>query len=504
MKTLFLIAALSFSFGQFAAAQILCIYCYDQNDSISSGVTNLIQNGSFENHNCTPNTNGSSYCPNSINYNCTVTDWTCTGGGLYTYASMWTNALTVVPDGLVAPYFGNDFCMICSGSLGDTSCLENVDCGVTGIPTGYPINASYYGGTEGISLSQTVSGLTVNSTYVLEFWCGGEDFGSFVNWGVFAVDVGFGDTMLRCRATNPGKIGKRYIIEFNATSSSQTIKFTNWGHICYECTELILDNVRLYPIDQLDASVPVCASPNSAPSFASSDSAVCEKFCISFFDSSANNPTAWLWQFEGGTPSFSTAQNPTNICYDVPGVYDVTLITTNANGNDTTTLNDYITVHDTPAFPTIAQIGYTLLASAAATYQWQLNATDIPGATDQTYDVLQTGFYTVIISDGNGCKNSSTLYVQITGIAGIFSNANCAIYPNPSSGSFTVELQHAEDAGAVTLNIVNTIGQVVYSSNEIISVNDWKKEIVLQATPGIYFVDIKMEDVFVRRMIVIN
>src|SRR5215217_6843779 len=110
MKALLLTAVFIFSLLHFSTAQILCIYCYDQNDSISNGVNNLILNGSFENHNCTPNTNGSSYCPSSVNYNCTVADWTCTGGGMYTYASMWTNQLTVVPDGLVAPYFGNDFC----------------------------------------------------------------------------------------------------------------------------------------------------------------------------------------------------------------------------------------------------------------------------------------------------------------------------------------------------------------------------------------------------------
>jgi PKD repeat protein len=194
-----------------------------------------------------------------------------------------------------------------------------------------------------------------------------------------------------------------------------------------------------------------------------------------------------------------------NICYDVPGVYDVTLITTNANGNDTTTLNDYISVYDTPAFPTIAQVGYTLIASAAATYQWQLNATDIPGATDQTYDVLQTGYYTVIVTDGHGCKNSSTLYVQITGLAGIFGDAICSIYPNPSKANFIVELQNAEGTGAITLDIVNTLGQLVYSSSEMISVNDWKKEIDLnEITQGVYFLEIKKTDLLLRKKIIIT
>ena len=57
--------------------------------------------------------------------------------------------------------------------------------------------------------------------------------------------------------------------------------------------------------------------------------------------------------FPGGDPSFSTDQNPSQVCYQIPGTFDVTLITTNAGGNDTLMLTDYITVYPTPPFPTI-------------------------------------------------------------------------------------------------------------------------------------------------------
>jgi hypothetical protein len=89
-----------------------------------------------------------------------------------------------------------------------------------------------------------------------------------------------------------------------------------------------------------------CGSLNIAGSATS----VCEKFCVDFTDSSTNNPTAWQWFFPGGTPASSTLQHPTNICYAVPGIYDVTLVTTNAAGNDTLTLPAYITVNPYPTF----------------------------------------------------------------------------------------------------------------------------------------------------------
>jgi len=56
--------------------------------------------------------------------------------------------------------------------------------------------------------------------------------------------------------------------------------------------------------------------------FQSSDSAFCSATCINFFDLSSN-ATSWQWFFPGATPSSSTDQNPTNICYDSSASFDV-------------------------------------------------------------------------------------------------------------------------------------------------------------------------------------
>jgi len=244
----------------------------------------------------------------------------------------------------------------------------------------------------------------------------------------------------------------------------------------------------------------------SATNFSASDTTLCEKFCISYFDSSANNPTAWYWIFPGGSPSFSTDQNPTNICYNTSGLFDVTLITTNANGTDTLMLPDYITVYPTPPFPSITQVGYTLTSSPANSYQWQFNAVDIPGATNQSYTILQTGYYTVVVGDSNSCKNSFTVYVLISGINDVMGDANILIYPNPSDGHFIVELPNGFIADEISIDVVNTLGQKVFSSTESRSVRNahWKKQIDLSNVAcGTYFIDIKTENEFVRKKILI-
>ncbi|PLW91869.1 MAG: hypothetical protein C0592_13705, partial [Marinilabiliales bacterium] len=66
---------------------------------------------------------------------------------------------------------------------------------------------------------------------------------------------------------------------------------------------------------------------------------------IDFTDLSTNMPIAWEWTFEGGNPASSTAQDPTGIQYDTPGVYYVKLKATNTIGSDSLTKVSYITVN---------------------------------------------------------------------------------------------------------------------------------------------------------------
>ncbi len=65
---------------------------------------------------------------------------------------------------------------------------------------------------------------------------------------------------------------------------------------------------------------------------------------VNFFDLTANDPIAWQWIFEGGTPNTSDEQNPESIKYYSSGLYDVTLIATNGGGDDTLTKENYINV----------------------------------------------------------------------------------------------------------------------------------------------------------------
>ena len=268
MKKQILLISLCLLFMKFVSAQVLCVQCFDQNAAIGIGTSNLVANGGFENTTCGFNDYNNTFCPNAASYatqGCTIANWTCTGGGQSTYASFWNYPNFYVLEGTHSVYMGNFFANSCSNSGGvnnDTSCFVQSGCVVTGIPSLYPINPyPNYGGSNALTLAQTVSGLTVGSNYILEFWVGGEADISVTAQGLFALDVGFGNIFLRCKPTSTSSnVGTRYIVQFKATGTSHSIKFANWGHPCLQCSEPILDDVRLYTPDYLPTDVPNCAN----------------------------------------------------------------------------------------------------------------------------------------------------------------------------------------------------------------------------------------------------
>ncbi|MBK8498937.1 MAG: T9SS type A sorting domain-containing protein [Flavobacteriales bacterium] len=55
----------------------------------------------------------------------------------------------------------------------------------------------------------------------------------------------------------------------------------------------------------------------------------------------------------------------------------------------------------------------TLTAVGGPSYQWQLNGTDIGGATSDTYDAAQAGAYTVLVDNACGSATSNSIVVEV-------------------------------------------------------------------------------------------
>lgn len=182
-------------------------------------------------------------------------------------------------------------------------------------------------------------------------------------------------------------------------------------------------------------SVPVtvfidaCGVP-PVPSFSSSDSTICAGSCINFTDLSTNTPSGWTWYFFGADTPNSTSQNPTNICYNSSGTFDVALVSSNPSGSDSLFMADFITVNALPAIVTSPDtaicIGDTvnLSASGGTTYLWNngLGSGDV-----KTDNPTTPTTYTVYVTNADLCLDSAQINVTINSLPTITASADTTI-----------------------------------------------------------------------------
>ncbi|SMC84509.1 Ig-like domain-containing protein, partial [Pedobacter africanus] len=82
-----------------------------------------------------------------------------------------------------------------------------------------------------------------------------------------------------------------------------------------------------------------------------------------------------------------------------------------------------ITVNPLPPAPTVTASGptifcaggsVTLSSSSATSYQWYRGTTLLTGETQQTYTAIESGSYTVVVTDGNSCASPASASVSVT------------------------------------------------------------------------------------------
>lgn len=196
-------------------------------------------------------------------------------------------------------------------------------------------------------------------------------------------------------------------------------------------------------------------------SFISSDSAFCEGACVNFV-SLSQNASFWNWSFPGATPSASTQESPTSICYNLAGTYPVRLIAGNPGGSDTLEVNAMIVVSPAPSAPVITQNGNILSSSPAVAYQWFRNGVAISGSTGQNFLLSLPGNYQVEITDANGCSAMSPVYQVLTvGLEDIVSEV-LGIYPNPFNSLLFIDISPGFRENVRYFRLLDALGRQVY------------------------------------------
>jgi Zn-dependent metalloprotease len=128
-------------------------------------------------------------------------------------------------------------------------------------------------------------------------------------------------------------------------SVNVNIKFNakNLAADVYRDTMKIVSTDLDHPTTNVPCVLYVLGKPTA--NFSASATNILFEDSVHFTDLSVGSPTSWKWEFPGGIPSESTAQNPT-VTYLSTGTYDVTLIAANSYGSDTVIKVGFINARD--------------------------------------------------------------------------------------------------------------------------------------------------------------
>jgi PKD repeat protein len=190
---------------------------------------------------------------------------------------------------------------------------------------------------------------------------------------------------------------------------------------------------------------------------------------VQYTDVSTNNPTAWEWNFQGGTPATSTDQNPI-VSYSASGNYLTTLKATNAYGSTTETDENLVKKINLPDanFSNVVnggQTSFTNLSQDAVTYYWNFGDGNTSTDANPVYTYTAPGTYLVMLAASNGCGTSiiqHTVHVNTLTATHVANDwlESFLLYPNPNPGIFTVEVVGRPEQ-EMDFILYNSIGQLI-------------------------------------------
>jgi choice-of-anchor B domain-containing protein len=159
-----------------------------------------------------------------------------------------------------------------------------------------------------------------------------------------------------------------------------------------------------------------------------------------------------------------------------------------------------ITVIEIDVFP-LDLVDNTLSSIEAATYQWYFNDEPIPGATNQDYEVTESGEYFVEITDDNGCtgfSDKTNVIISKTNQIAILNEFS--VYPNPTSATLFIKMNSSE-RGDFSFSLQTIDGKMLSVLEKEIT-GEAVIDMDLTAFPaGVYLLKVKHgEDVLIKRI----
>jgi hypothetical protein len=146
----------------------------------------------------------------------------------------------------------------------------------------------------------------------------------------------------------------------------------------------------------------------------------------------------------------------------------------------------------------------TLVSSSANNYQWFFNNRQLNNQTSNSLRVTSSGFYHVETSADKVCWVSSLDFPLLISQNTLSDSLKLSLFPNPSSGQFTVQVQLPRTTTVrVHVQVFDVNGiQVSQTSNLVFFGNEIKIPLSI-ATKGTYFVKVVVNNVSIQQQIMI-
>lgn len=156
-----------------------------------------------------------------------------------------------------------------------------------------------------------------------------------------------------------------------------------------------------------------------------------------------------------------------------------------ANPTTPLKLNEYVTFTAVPVD-----------AGILPKYQWMRNGQNVVGATGSTWSantLNDNDKITVLVTSDYKCPQPSTVVSNsvtvrvLSGINKMGTAGQLELYPNPNKGSFTLKVTEGNLSNAATIEVLNTLGQIVYTNKIKPTSANWQQGINIDnAADGLY------------------
>ncbi len=272
----------------------------------------------------------------------------------------------------------------------------------------------------------------------------------------------FGDNSTNSTAANPTHTytaDGSYTVTLTATNSCGTTTFTQ---------------------------VVVIATPPTA-NFTATNTSGCAPLTVQFTSTSSANSQTYNWQFPGGNPSSSTAQNPV-VVYATAGTYSVTLTVSNGTGSNTATQTNLVVVTTTPvtAFTSTVALStatFTNTTTGATSYAWNFGDNQTSTLANPTHTYTADGTYTVVLTATNGCGSTTSTQTVVIATP---PTANFTATNTSGCAPLTVQFTSTSSANAQTYNWQFPGGNPSSSTAQ--------NPVVIYATAGTYSVTLTVSN----------